>query len=87
MNHRIIIVELFEIERKASDIIRDTDYALRTGYQIASNIRPPKKIHSLRNDKIHTNIFLAVSRLSIAPNLSKKMATLGKKRNVTKNYF
>ena len=32
MNHRIVIVELFHAEHKASEIIRDTGYAPRTVY-------------------------------------------------------
>lgn len=87
-NRRIVIAELFHAGRKASEIIRDTGYAPRTVYRIVSNLRDGKgilrKAHSPRNDKIRTKRFLCGLKRSIAANPSQSMASLAKKRNVTK---
>ena len=87
-NHRIVIAGLFHAGRKASGIIRDTGYAPRTVYRIVSNLRDGKgilrKAHSPRSDKIRTKRFLWGLKSSIAANPSQSMASLAKKRNVTK---
>ena len=61
LNHRIVIEGLLHSKHQASEIIRDTGYALRTVYRIVrSNERQryQRKVCNLRTYTIHSKSFL-----------------------------